>query len=465
MEILTFREKFIGSKDFYARVFAVALPIMVQNVITTFVNLLDNIMVGQTGTEPMSGVAIVNQLLFVVNLGLFGMVAGIGIFTAQYHGKGDETGERKTFRIKLLCVTVFITIAIFVLLSFGDRLIWLYLHEGESGLDLNMTFEYAKSYLSVIVIGLPFFGLSQAYASTLRETGHAKPPMRAGIIAVFLNLVLNYILIYGKLGFPALGVIGAAIATNISRAAECLMNMIWAHSHKELAPFTKDMFSRLDIKGEMLKQVFLTAAPLFANEILWSSSQTVLNQIMSQRGIEVVPSVNISSTAINLFLTLYMAMGNSLGIIVGHALGKGDMEEAVDTDRKIIALISGMTMILAVITFISAPAIANIYNTTDQVKHLATTFIRISAVLMPMDATVTGCYFTMRCGGKTMLTFLFDCCYAWAITIPIAFALLKLTDLNIIYMYAIIFGSNIIKFVIGVTLVKKRVWVNNLVGE
>ena len=273
------KSKLIGDRQFYRRFFSIALPILVQNVITTFVNLLDNIMVGQTGTEPMSGVAIVNQLLFVVNLGLFGMISGIGIFTAQYHGKGDEDGVRKTVRIKLISMAVFIGISAAVLIFYGEDLIWLYLHEGEAGLDLGATFGYAKGYLAYILAGIPFFGLSQVYSGTLRETGEAKIPMIAGITAVFMNLILNYILIYGKLGLPALGVIGAAIATNISRVAEFLINAIWSHTHKERAAFVKGILGKLNISGAMIKSVLITAAPLFFNEFLWSAGQTILNQI------------------------------------------------------------------------------------------------------------------------------------------------------------------------------------------
>ncbi len=455
--------KLIGDRQFYKSLFSVALPILVQNVITTFVNLLDNIMVGRIGTEPMSGVAISNQLLFVVNLGLFGMISGIGIFTAQFHGKGDEEGVCKSFRIKLVSMAVFIGAGMLVLSFFGEKLIWLYLHEGEAGLDLQTVFGYAKTYLSWMLFGLPFFGLSQIYAGTLRETGEGKVPMIAGITAVMMNLCLNYVLIYGKLGFPALGVIGAATATNVSRIAEFSINMIWAHTHKERAPFAKSIFGRHNISAAMLGKVLMTAAPLFLNEFLWSSGQTVLNQIYSQKGIEVVPAINISGAAINLFMTLYLAMGNALSIVVGHALGRDAKEEAIDTDRKIIFMTTAATLVIGALTFLSADAITYIYNTTDQVRTLAATFIRISAVFMPIDATVICCYFTLRCGGKTLITFLFDSCFSWVICIPLAWMLLHYTNFNIVMMYAAVVSAGLLKLIIGLILVSKKLWVNNLV--
>ncbi|MBR0417183.1 MAG: MATE family efflux transporter [Firmicutes bacterium] len=459
------KQSLIGDRQFYRNVFSVALPLLIQNVITTFVSLLDNIMVGRIGTEPMSGVAISNQLLFVVNLGLFGMISGIGIFTSQYHGKGDDEGVCKTFRIKLVCAAVFIGAAIIILSIFGDRLIWTYLHEGESGVDLQTVYGYGKAYLSRVMLGLPFFGLSQIYAGTLRETKQGTVPMAAGVTAVMLNLVFNYILIYGKLGFPAMGVIGAAAATNISRVAEFSINMIWAHTHKDRAVFAKSVFGRHHISAAMLGKVLLTAAPLFLNEFLWSAGQTVLNQIYSQKGIEVVPAINISGAAVNLFMTFYLAMGNALSIIVGHALGRDAKEEAVDTDNKLIFMTTVSTLIIAVITFLSADVIVNIYNTSAEVKALASSFIRISAVLMPIDATVICYYFTLRCGGKTFITFLFDSCFSWVVSIPLAWVLLHYTELNILMMYAAVVSATVLKLIVGMILVKKKLWVNNLVED
>ena len=176
------------------------VPILIQNVITNFVSLLDNVMVGQVGTEPMSGVAIVNQLLFVFNLCIFGGLAGAGIFTAQFYGKGDEEGVRHTMRIKLCFARWRCWFGCGCCCSFGEALISLFLHEGKEGLDLAATLRYGKSYLAVMLLQIPPFALTQVYASTLRETGETLLPMKAGIAAVLVNLVFNYILIFGKLG-------------------------------------------------------------------------------------------------------------------------------------------------------------------------------------------------------------------------------------------------------------------------
>ena len=196
------RKKFIGDKAFYKMVLAIAVPIMIQNGITNFVSLLDNIMVGQIGTEQMSGVAIVNQLIFVYNLCIFGGVSGAGIFTAQYYGQKDDEGIRHTFRFKIWMALLLTIGAITVFLIWGGDLIQMYLNGSSDGGDLAAALHYGEDYMLVMLLGLPAFMMIQTYASTLRECGETMVPMKAGVTAVCVNLVFNYMLIYGKFGFP-----------------------------------------------------------------------------------------------------------------------------------------------------------------------------------------------------------------------------------------------------------------------
>ena len=197
----------------------IALPIMIQNAITNFVGMLDNIMVGRVGTDSMSGVAIVNQLMFIYYLCIFGGLAGVGIFTSQYYGSGDDEGIRHTVRIQVIMGAVLTGLGILIFRLFSDPLISLYLHSDDGIGDAAMTLLYAKGYLRIMYFGLMPFALSQVYANTLRSTGETVVPMYAGIAAVAVNLVGNYILIYGKFGAPAMGAEGAAAASGSSAFA------------------------------------------------------------------------------------------------------------------------------------------------------------------------------------------------------------------------------------------------------
>lgn len=266
------RYKFIGDRNFYKMVLAIAVPIMIQNGITNFVSLLDNIMIGQIGTEQMSGVAIVNQALFVYNLCLFGGVSGAGIFTAQYFGQKNEEGVRQTVRFKIWMVFLITLITVILLLYAGDPLIAFYLQGDGTAKSAAATLRYGKEYLMIMLPGLVPFMLVQVYSSTLRECGQTILPMKAGVIAVFVNLILNYILIYGKLGAPALGVQGAAIATIISRFVECAVVLIHTHRHVQQNPFVKGLYSTLKVPAGLVAKIITKGMPLLLNETLWANS-------------------------------------------------------------------------------------------------------------------------------------------------------------------------------------------------
>ncbi len=455
--------RYFGDRKFYGRVFAVMVPILIQNVITNFVSLLDNIMVGQVGTEPMSGVAIVNQLLFVFNITVFGMQAGAGIYAAQFHGKGDSEGVADSFRIKLWGNLIVVSLAFAVFLGAGPSLIDLFLHEGEGGLDLAATHAYAMQYLAIILIQIVPFALSQTYSGTLRETGETRVPMISGVSAVFVNLIGNYTLIYGKFGAPALGIRGAAIATVASRFVELAILAGWTHTHAEREPFIKGIYRRFTVPGKLVREVAVMSAPMFANELLWAAGTTLLNQCMSLRGIEVVSALNIANTVNNLFSTGYFAMGTAISIMVGQILGFGDLERAVDEDRKMIVFTGLLTLGIAAVMYAVAPIVPELYNTTVMVKGIARDLIRVIALLMPVEAMTMACYFTMRSGGKTVIVFLFDSVSTWVFNVPIAYFLGHYTAVPIVPMYALVYGTYFIKLIIGVVLVKKRAWVNNLV--
>ncbi len=457
--------KLIGDRHFYKKVAIIALPVLVQNIITNFVSLLDNIMVGQIGTEQMSGVAIVNQLLFVFNICIFGGISGAGIFTAQYFGKGDHKGVRDTFRAKIIICLSVMLIALGVLFFFNEELISLFLHQSDDGLDLVKTLDYAKEYICIMLLQLLPFALAQAYAGTLRETGQTVVPMCAGVAAFIINISLNYVLIFGKLGAPALGVVGAAIATVIARYVECAVVIIWTHTHKDKCKFIKGTYKSFKIPQALVKDIATKGAPLIFNEVMWSLGTTTLVQCYSVRGLEAVSAMNISSTVSNLFFCAFFALGSAVSIIVGQLLGAGELKRAVDEDRKLIALAVAVCLVIGTVLAIMAPVFPSVYNTTDSIKDLATALLRVAAVMMPLNAFVHMAYFTLRSGGKTIITFLFDSVFVWGVSIPVAFVLSRFTGLPVLELYIIVQSLELIKAVIGFVMLKKKLWVQNLVAK
>lgn len=456
--------RYIGDAAFYRMVLAVAVPIMVQNGITNFVNLLDNIMVGSVGTLQMAGVGIANQLMFVLNLALFGAIAGAGIFGAQFYGKGDHEGVRCCFRFKLYVSVLLIATGSLLFACFGEQLISLYLTGEGSPEDRAATLAYAKEYLGIIIIGYIPFVMTQCYAGTLRETGETLAPMVAGIVSVLVNLILNALLIYGLLGLPALGIVGAALATNTARVVEAAIVIIWTHSHKQRHQFIVGAYRSLRIPLRLAGSIFRTSVPLLVNETLWSCGIAMLSICYSMHGLDVVPANTMASTITQVFNVALLAMGSAVGIIVGQLLGAGRIDEAVDTDRKLITFSVLLCVVIGAIMALLSPYIPLMYNTTDNVRALATSFLFISALFMPNNSLCNACYFTLRSGGKTFVTFLFDSCFVCGITVPMAFLLTKFTGISIVPLYACCQAIDIIKSVIGLWMIKKGMWIQNIVS-
>lgn len=458
-------KKYIGDKAFYKFVLAIAVPIMLQNGITNFVNMLDNIMVGNIGTAEMTGVSVSNQLIFVFNLCLFGAVSGAGIFGAQYYGKNDQKGLRYSLRFKLILCLVLTAVCIALFLTVGDDLIRAYLRGESENVDPAVAFSSAEKYMYVMLIGFVPFALTQSYASTLRETGETVLPMKAGMIAVSVNLVFNYILIFGKFGAPRLDAVGAAIATVLSRFVEAAIVIIWTHTHKSKNPYIAGLFKNFSIPVPLAVNMLKKATPLILNETLWASGVAMVNQCYSELGVEVVAANNISQTFWNLFSVVFLATGNAIGIIIGNMLGAGKLDEVRDTDRKLIAFSVMTSVFMGAAYALCSPFIPNLYKTEESVRTIATGIMLVSALMMPFDSLAHASYFTLRSGGKSLITFVFDCGFMWCVSVPLAFCLSRFSDLSIIPVYVIVQVVYIIKGVIGVYLVRKGSWIKNIVGD
>ena len=457
--------KFIGTKQFYKRVFAIALPIMAQNGISNIVNMLDNLMVGRIGTEQLSGVSIVNDLMFVYQLCLFGAISGAGIFTAQYFGQGNEEGIRDTFRIKIV-ICGFIMLLGLTVFDLGDRtLISYYLHEGSQSGDLAATLQYGHVYIMFMLAGLLPQAAEFVYSSTLRETGETVVPMRASFAAVLINLVLNYILIYGKFGFPSLGVAGAAIATAISRIVQALIVILWTHRHNDIKPYINGVYASFRVAGSLVRKVCVTGLPLVINESLWSIGIVLQKQSYSTRGLAVVAGLNINSTFFNVFSICFVAFGDAVAIIVGQLLGAGKMDEAKETGLKINVFVTASCIVMGAVVYALAPYLPRFYNTTTEVKSLASDFLRVTGSMMPLFGLCHSLYFTIRAGGKTLITFLFDSAFLMVIGVPLAFVLTRYTGLDIVSIYAICEGTALIKVIIGFAISASGVWMQNIVSE
>ncbi len=448
---------------FFKRMMLIALPIMIQSGVTNFVSLLDNIMIGQVGTLQMTSVSIINQLMFVFNLCLFGAMSGVGIFTAQFYGKKDNEGVRNTLQFKIIFSLIITAVGLLIFLTADDMLIRAYLQGEGTAEDIAAVEAFGKEYLKIMLWGTLPFAVSQAYASTLRETNDRIIPMVSTVTAVFVNLILNYTLIFGHFGAPALRVNGAAIATVISRYAEFLILIIWSHTHKNKYPYIKKLFTASTLTKAQIKKMLIVSSPLLINETLWSAGMAILNQCYSVRGLDIIAAINISSTISNVFNVSFIACGSAIGIILSQMLGAGEKEKAKLASTRLLFFAVFIVIFIGAVMAAFAPIFPTIYNTTDEIRECAKNLILIVAAFMPVQAFANACYFTLRSGGKTFITFLFDSGFVWTVSVPLAFVLSRFTGIPILQLFAIINFTDIIKCILGYIFMKKGLWLNIVV--
>ena len=459
-------KRYIGDKAFYRHMAAVAIPIIIQNAITNFVSLLDNIMVGQIGTLEMSGVSIANQLILVFNIAMFGGLSGAGIFTSQFYGDNDHEGIRQSFRFKVLSSLVLGLGGIAIFWFAGTPLISLFLQGEGSPQDIQQTLVYGREYLDIMLLGLLPFAVAMVYSGTLRETGQTMVPMIAGIVAVCVNLLLNYLLIFGHLGLPAMGARGAALATVISRYVELAIVAIWTHRNGEAHPFIRGAYRSMYIPKWLLVEIFKKGMPLLINEFLFSSSLAMLNQCYSLRGLDVVAAMNINSTLRNLTSVVFLSMGSVTAIIIGQMMGASrPASEVRSTNRKITAFTIACCVVFSGITIALSGLFPQIYNTTPQVRSLAAKLICVVALAMPFHGYIQVTYFAIRAGGKSWITFMFDAGFMWAVSVPLAYVLSRFTAVPIVPLYALCLSTEVLKCVMGWLLLRNDTWIQNLTNN
>lgn len=453
------------NNEIYKKALALAVPMMIQSGITNAVGLVDNLMVGSLGTESMTAVSIIGQLMFVFNLAVFGGLSGPGIYGAQYYGQGNREGFKNVFRLKYWICLVCVIFG-FIIFSFGGTsLVGLYLHGSSSGIDGALTLEQALSYLNIMLWGIVPFVITQIYAGSLRETGESIKPMVAGLVSVVVDIVFNYLLIYGKFGFPELGVRGAAIATVLARIVEMGIVVIWTHLQIHKYEYLQGVYITMKIPISNMKIIIIKSIPIFLNEFLWAGGMAALTQCYSMRGLEVIAGINISNAICNLLNVVFIAMGNAVGILTGQYLGASKFKEAKENGLKLMWFTGAMCLVLTVILIGFSGVFPKFYNTTEEVRALGKSFIIINALFFPLQGYLNALYFTLRSGGKTFITFLFDSIYTWCVPVLVAFILCSFTGLSVLWIFTIIQAMDIIKVTIGYILIQKGIWITNLVAD
>lgn len=443
----------LHDRKFQKTVLMIAVPLMLQQLIVSSVNLIDNLMVGQLGDMALSGVSMANRFYMIVWAGVNGMIASSVIYLSQYNGANDTNHMKQSFRFMIvssyiLCIALFI-IAFF----FPEMVIAFFIKDVE-------VIRLGSAYLKIAAISYLPSVISLCIASAFRALGETKKPLYISVISVLTNAVFNYLLIFGVFGFPKLGVVGAAIATLIARSVEALI-YLWMLKVSDM-PFKTKVSNIFTFDFELAKRITIRAFPLCVNEIMWSFGMSTLVRSYSHRGLVVNTAYSMSSTISDLFFVLFGGMATASTVLIGTPLGANKLEKAKENAYKLLGFSLILAGVILVLMFATSYVAPYFYNVSMEAKHLSANFLRIMALFFVLYMFNTSIYFILRAGGDTKSTLFMDSGFMWMLNIPLVMLLAYHTNLHVLIVYAIGQSTDVLKACVSYYLLKKEKWVKNL---
>lgn len=447
------------SKSFLVPLFTIAFPIILQDFLSSFVNMLDTIMVGQLGAIDIAAVGLGNQLFFVMSLGVFGIASGGQIFIAQYWGKKDIKSINKTTGMMLKLALCFTLLFASISILFPEFCLSIYSKDKE-------VVSRGAQYLRVVAPSYLFFGINVAFAASCRNTEHLKLPAVATITSVFLNAILNYLFIFGVningvQVIKAYGIIGAAVATVISRIVEASIIVCVSYAKKyEIAAPLKNFFGA--DKGFIAKYLKISL-PVLANELLWGSGISMQSSIFAHSGTLVIASFNIMNSISNLVYPICLGCGNATAIIIGKTIGEGRMEDAKILARKQCGFIACMAFFLGLLIMPMSKVMPFIFKVEPEVISMATVFIIMRGLMFSFDAfNMTSVVGVFRSGGDTVFALFMDVGFLWLLALPLGWLAVLVWHLPFWAVYLCILTEPICKSIVGIWRLFSNKWLRQL---
>lgn len=448
--------KVLKDKKFLKHFLMIAFPVMLQQLISFVVSLVDTLMVSGITNEAVSAVYAVNQLSFFLFVVIGGVMAGSGIFIQQFFGSRDYKHLYQTHRFKLIAGLVFLVIALPLAFIFGHYVIEFYSRNNDNPGEI---LSLALDYMPVILLGFIPYVFTAAYSTSLRETGKTMEPMLASAVAVVVNVVLNYIFIY----VLQKGVLGAAIATTIARSVE-LMTLLFICELKGFLNL-KSLIKGFSVEKHLTRTIIRKSWPLLGNEIMWAGGMVLISMAYAQRS-NVLSALSIVSTMGNIFMIIFLGLSVGISVMVGNALGANQIHEARQNIKKLYTLGVMVSLVFGIIMIALSPFIPQMFvNVSAAQKELATYLIIVYASFLWAFSLSTGVYMTLRAGGKSLLTFLLDSGTMWGIVVPLAWILALYTPLPLVGIYIAVQSVDLLKSAIGLMLVRRGTWIRNLTLE
>ena len=442
--------------DFYKLLITISIPIVIQNLISSSLNLVDNVMIGQLGETYIAATGLANQIYFIMTLILFGGNSGISIYIAQYWGKKETDKIKSVLSIGLIFALFVSTIFFIIGFVFPTQTLALMSKD-------TAVVSLGASYMRIVSLSYIITAISFAFGFSSRSVGHPKLPMTAAVVSLMINTVLNYILIFGKFGFPVMGIEGAAIATLIARVVEFII--IIGGIYKTIPVLAVSFKNFFTISSDLVKKVGKTAFPVILNEGFWSLGMTAYALVYARIGTEAVAAVMITNTVNNLFMVVGFGLGNASSVMLGNTLGAGEIDKAIDYNKKFLALsIIGGVIVGALIMAIGPFLIRNLYQLTPESYDITLKTLFILALFMSFKfyntIIVIG---TLRSGGDTVYSMAMEITSVWLIGVPLAALGGFVFKLPVYWVVAMVNIEEVFKVLIGLPRLLSNKWAKRLV--
>ncbi len=446
--------KLIQDKHFYRIILSIAIPIALQNLISYGINMMDTIMLGALGETQLSAASLANQPFFIFTIVTFGIASGCSVLTAQYWGKGDSEPIRRIIGIAL-DVTVVLSVILFLLLFFfPETAMRIYTNEAD-------VIAEGVKYLQITAFTYLFFGFTNTMVCIFRSVEIVKISVIIYSSSFFINVFFNYVLIFGKFGFPALGIRGAAIATLTARIFEFTILCIYLFLVDKRIQFRLRNLFTLD--KTLSKDFVINSAPVVLNEVMWSVGTSVHSMVLGRMGQDAVAASSIVSVVQQLAMVLIIGLGSATAVVIGKAVGSNQFAEAQQSARTLQILSIGVGILSAALVMLIKNPIIEFYNITPATKVMTNQLMIVSAVLLALQAlTYTNLIGILRGGGDTRFVLLIDVVFLWFVGVPLGAIAGLWLKLPVAIVFLCLKSDEFIKFFVGIFRVRSGKWINNL---
>ncbi len=448
-------KKTFKDKRFFLAILTLVIPITLQNLISSSLNMVDNLMIGRLGESSIAAVGLVNQYFFIFMLCLTGINAGAGIFMSQFWGKKDTSNIRKMLGLDMV-LSLMVSFLFFITASiFPSQIMKIFTKDIE-------VISLGVKYIRIVSVTFVLTSITQAYSTTLRCIGIARLPMFGSLIGVLINAFLNWVFIFGHLGFPAMGVAGAAIATSIARIVEMVFIVICAYKSNSVIP--RKIKNIIGFDRKFIRMYFKTSYSVIINELVWSIGLSVYSIIYAKIGIREVASMQIASTINNMFMVLSIGLASAAAIMIGNKIGAGEEKLAIDYAIKLGILAPIIGLITGIALFVASPAVVGLFKINKDTLNNTITVLRIMAFFAPLRffnvLMIVGVF---RGGGDTTYSMLVQLGTIWCFAIPAGFIAAVYFNLPLDKVFFIISLEEVVKIFFEANRLHSRKWIRNVV--